>query len=143
MNTNLKYSIEPSLKQKIIESIANYLIAQKEGISIAYLFGSFITTESFSDIDLGVLTKMVVERPLNFEIELENELERIIGYPVDVRILNNAPLSFCQDVIRHGRAILDRDRNVRADFEGKVLKQYFDFSRFHRQYLAEVIDAPF
>ena len=118
------------------------MIGQREGISIAYLFGSFITGETFSDIDLGVLSERELERPLNFEIDLENELEKIIKYPVDIRILNGAPISFCQDVIRHGRVILDKDPVLRSDFEGKVLKQYFDFSRFRRRYVAEVINAP-
>jgi hypothetical protein len=142
MGAMLKRSIKHSQKLSIIEVISSYLIGQRGGISIAYLFGSFITGESFSDVDLGVLTESELERPLNFEIDLENELEKLIKYPVDVRILNGAPLSFCQDVIRHGRVILDRDPNLRSDFEGKVLKKYFDFSRFRRRYLAEVINAP-
>jgi predicted nucleotidyltransferase len=139
----LKHSLTHSQKQRIIERISTYLAAYKKDVYTAYLFGSFIKDDSFSDIDLGILNRIVLEKPLNFEIGLENQLEDIIIYPVDVRILNNAPISFCQDVIRHGSVILDRDPNARADFEGKVLKQYFDFSCFRRLYLAEVINAPF
>lgn len=138
----MKYSIESSQKLSIVEAISSCLTGQPEGISIAYLFGSFITVKSFSDIDLGILTHKELKRPLDFEIKLENELEKLTKYPVYVRILNGAPLCFCHEVIRDGRVILDREPSLRADFEGKVLKQYFDFFRFRRCYLAEVVNAP-
>lgn len=104
---------------------------------------SGIRAEFFSDIDPGVLTQMELDRPLDFEVELENELEKVTEYLVDLRALIRAPFSFCQDVIRHGKVILDRDPSLRSDFEGKVLEQYFDFSRFRRRYLVEVVNAPF
>jgi len=73
---------------------------------------------------------------------MECKLEKILGCPVDVRVLNYAPLSFCQNVIRQGKVVMDRNPDLRADFEGKVLKQYFDFAPFRRQYLQEVTNAP-
>jgi len=38
--------------------------------------------------------------------------------------------------------ILDSDPNIRADFEERILKKYFDFSRFRAQYLREACHAP-
>jgi predicted nucleotidyltransferase len=142
MDKKPRYAINNSQKKRIIEAISSYLTSQKKEISIAYLFGSFITEDHFSDIDLGILIYKSLAKPLSFEISLENELEMIAGFSVDARILKGAPLSFCREVIQHGRVILDRDPNFRSDFEGLVLKKYFDFSRFHRRYLAEVFDAP-
>lgn len=113
-----------------------------KSITTAYLFGSFIAADSFSDIDLGVIIKTDFANLMLFEFELENRLEKICSHPVDVRVLNRAPLSFCQNVIRHGKVILDRDPNLRADFEGNIRKQYFDFSRFRKQYLREAVNAP-
>lgn len=138
----MKRSIEPSQKQHIIKAISSYLLCQREDIFVAYLFGSFVTGKSFSDIDLGVLTRRELANPLSFEFDLENELEKVAKYQLDVRVLNSAPISFCQSVIRNAQIILDRDANLRSDFEGKILKQYFDFSRFRRRYLEEVINAP-
>ena len=85
---------------------------------------------------------MDLNSPLKFELGLKARLEDLINYPVDLRILNHAPLSFCQNVIRHGKVIIDKDPNLRAEFTGKVLKQYFDFSIFRKRYLNEVINAP-
>jgi predicted nucleotidyltransferase len=68
----LKHSIRYPQKLSIIEAISSYLIGQREGISIAYLFGSFITGESFLDIDLGVLTERELERPRRYLAEVVN-----------------------------------------------------------------------
>ena len=137
-----KHSLKPSEKEKTIEIISSHLLRLRKDITAAYLFGSFITLEVFSDIDLAFLTLSQPERPLALEFDLETELEKICNYSVDVRILNAAPLSFCQNVIREGRVIVDREPNVRSDFEGKILKLYFDFARFRSRYLAEVLNAP-
>ena len=138
----MKHSLKKPEKQDIIESLSSYLLRQRKDISVVYLFGSFISEESFSDIDLGILTQIEPMRILDFEFRLENQLEQIANHQIDVRFLNNAPISFCQNVIRNGQVILDRDSNLRSDFEGQVLKKYFDFSRFRLQYLAEVKNAP-
>ena len=137
-----KYTISKSKRVRIAGNISSYLEENLAGITTVYLFGSFAEDTPFSDIDLGVLIKNDLERAIFFEFELENRLEKIFRYSVDVRILNRAPLSFCQNVIRHGKVILDRDPNLRADFEGNIMKQYFDYSRFRKQYLKEAVNAP-
>lgn len=136
-----RHILDPGEKMKIQSVISAYLIKKYPQIQFAYLFGSFGKSASFSDIDLGIFCDPIVPDPLNFEIDLETQIENLIRYPVDVRILNGAPLSFVQDVIQNGRVIFDHKPDVRADFEGLVLKKYFDFSRFRRQYLAEVRNA--
>lgn len=138
----MKKNLEKSKKAEIIKKISSYLHQKYEEIIICYLFGSFMTEESFADIDVAVVTKKVPDNTLLFELELENRLEKIAIYPADVRIINQAPLSFCQNVIRNGKAIVDRDPNFRADFESSILKQYFDFLPFRKRYLQEVTNAP-
>ncbi|MBI9084260.1 MAG: nucleotidyltransferase domain-containing protein [Desulfobacterales bacterium] len=129
-------------KQLLIKAISEYLQTHMQDIAFAYLFGSFLQDSAFSDIDIGVFISGHIESPLDFELELESELENISKYQVDVRILNHAPLPFVQNVIKTGRVLFDHDPNLRADFEGLTLKKYFDFSRFRRHYLHEVINAP-
>ena len=138
----MKYSIKKPEYLRISKKISSYLAHKRKDITVAYLFGSFISEDHFSDIDLGILIGKKWVSVLDLEMELERELEQIVRYCVDARVLNNAPISFCQNVIRNGKLILDRDPNMRSDFEVNVLKQYFDFSRFRRRYLSEVIHAP-
>ena len=137
----MKHSLEHVQKESILEDIASALKWHGE-IILAYAFGSFIHSDNFSDIDIAVLTGEDTGSCLDFELNLEIEIEDIVNYPMDIRIINKAPLSFCQNVIRHGRIILERDASVRADFMGKILKEYFDFAPFRRRYLREVTNAP-
>jgi hypothetical protein len=137
-----KHSLQTDEKEKLVTEISFYLEKNFKEIVAVYLYGSFVTNLFFSDIDLGILTKNDFERTLNFELDLENKLEKIVKYSVDVRVLNRAPLSFSQNVIRQRKVILDKDPNLRADFEGQILKQYFDVAYFQRQYLQEVANAP-
>jgi predicted nucleotidyltransferase len=138
----VKRTLLKSSRKRLAAAIADRLIELRDDILTAYVFGSFVTEELFSDIDVGILTRIMPERPLMLEIDLENELEKITPCPVDVRVLNGAPLSFTQNVVRRGTVILDREPNLRADFEGMVLKKYFDFYPFRARYLSEVTDAP-
>ena len=81
------------------------------------LFGSFVTDKPFSDIDIGILLRESNRKTLNAELDIESQLEKIIKYPMDVRILNTTPLSFVRNVIKNGRLIIDIDPTFRTDFE--------------------------
>jgi predicted nucleotidyltransferase len=136
----MKHRLLKKEKQRLIISIIPLLVDQD--IIAAYLFGSFVASDAFRDIDVALLTEPTSADPLNLELRLENQLEESLKYPVDVRVINKAPISFCQNVFRTGEVILDRDPNKRADFEGRILKEYFDFAPYRRRYLQEVINAP-
>ena len=138
----MKHSLKNTEKEKIIQRISSCIFEQYDEIFTVYIFGSFISAQYFSDVDIAIIVVMDLSMPLEFELELENRLEKAIKFPVDVRILNQAPISFAQNVFRTGRVIIDKNPNMRADFESRVLKQYFDFSPFHQRYLQEVINAP-
>jgi uncharacterized protein len=137
-----KHRIKDYQRERVVNKISSYLVERHKEIIAVYLFGSFNAAEAFSDIDLAILADSPLDDPLFIEIDLETELEKIVKYRVDVRILNKAPLSFCREVIRSGIVIVDRRPNLRADFQGKILKQYSDFTPFRRRYLYEVVNAP-
>lgn len=132
----MKHSLTNIQKEKILKEITSAL-KRHDKIILAYIFGSFIDSHAFSDIDIGVLSAGKISSNLDYEFGLEIEIEDRVNYPIDVRVLNNAPLSFCQNVIRHGRIILEKDANLKADFMGQTLKKYFDFAPFRRRYLEE------
>lgn len=138
----MKHTLQKSEKEKVIKEISTCLSQRHKDIMTVYIFGSFMSARSFSDIDIGIVTVMDLSQPLDFELEMESQLEKAIKYPVDLRILNQAPISFSQNVFRTGRVIIDKNPNMRADFEGRILKQYFDFSPFLQRYLQEVTNAP-
>ena len=134
--------LSESEKEILIGEISSALGA-REHIQFAYIFGSFVSDEAFKDIDIGIFVSGdKTESPLEFEIKVERELEGLMHVPVDVRVLNNAPLSFVYNVLKAGVVALDRDPNLRADFEGLVFKKYFDFRHLRSEYLREITHAP-
>ena len=137
-----KKQISQQQKQSIIKGIASRL-KKRKNIIFAYIFGSFAQEEKFSDIDIGVfVSEKISQEPLNYEFDLEEEIQSFTHLPVDVRIINHAPLSFVYHVIKEGILIIDKDAGKRADFEGIIFKKYLDFAFFRRRYLKEVPNAP-
>ena len=119
------------------------ILKEKECVLFAYIFGSFASEESFNDIDVGVfISGERLNFPLRLELETERELEDTVRIPIDVRIINNAPLSFIYNVLKSGIVIVDSNKSLRADFEGLVYKKYFDFQHLRKEYLREIINAP-
>ena len=128
-------------RHAIFSRIAGFLSSQHSDILAAYVFGSFARREDFGDLDVAVLMEAPPEGALAFELKLERDLEKLMRLSVDVRILNSAPQPFQYNVIREGVVLVDRDPNRRAAFEGNVIKQYLDFSRFRSRCLKEVAHA--
>lgn len=109
-------------------------------IAFAYLHGSFVTSDRFRDVDIAVYYRATPVFPLNTELELETTLGRETGkYPVDVRVLNGAPVSFRYNVIKCGQPMVVNDEDARADFVEATLSSYFDFAPFRRMYLREAL----
>ena len=126
----------------LIERIAA-ILKTKEYILFAYIFGSFASEDSFKDIDVGIfISGKKLESPLKLELDMEGELEDTTHIPVDVRIINNTPLSFIYNILKNRIVIVDNNKSMRADFEGLVYKKYFDFQYLRREYLKEIINAP-
>ena len=141
MNKIKKHSITAPEKEEVVKTISANL-RQHEEIYAAYLFGSLVNGQSFGDIDLAILLQNEPENLLECELEFEIKLEELVKFSVDVRVINKAPVSFVQNVIRHGKVIIDSKPNIRSDFESYILRKYFDFSSFRRRYLTEVGNAP-
>jgi len=138
----MKQQIPESEKQEIFKQISSRLGKQKK-IVFAYIFGSFVSEKKFSDIDIGIfIANKKGINTLNFELRMENEINSIVRFPVDVRIINDAPISFVYHVIKEGILIKDDAPSLRADFEGMIFKKYLDLAFFRKQYLREVINAP-
>ncbi len=126
-------------KEDIIKNIKEILIDKKE-ILFVYIHGSFVNEEYFNDIDIGVYLESLPPSPLEYELSLEAELiDKIRGYIFDIRILNNAPLSFRYNVIKYGILLFAHDDDLRSEFQEKTVINYLDFLPFRKRYLKEVL----
>lgn len=135
-----KHYINNYEKEKIFEAIKYFLTSMPE-IIFAYVHGSFTEQKGFGDIDIAVYLKEenLNDKIINYEIELEIKLEEKLKYPVDVRVLNTAPLSFQYHTIKSGVLLFEKDGDIRVEFQIKTLDFYFDFAPFRKQYLKEVL----
>ena len=134
----MKHHLNQVNKEKLLSAISQYFDSAHPNIAFVYVFGSFIKEKSFADIDLGICLFNDPDNALETELNLEFEIEKRVQYPIDARILNGAPNTFVYNVIRTGKLIVDRDPDYRADFNGQMLKAYFDFACFRRRYLKDI-----
>ncbi|GAB6101043.1 nucleotidyltransferase domain-containing protein [Thermococcus atlanticus] len=123
------YSIGEHEKGRIKRLIKEFLMGREE-VLFAYLHGSFLSGP-FRDIDIAVYTDG--ERDVFYELELEERL----GFPVDVRVLNNAPISFIFKVPK-GELLFSRDEEKRCDFESRTMGDYHDFQYYLNAYRREI-----
>jgi hypothetical protein len=137
---NKYFYISMEDRETIIVSINDFL-KRISGLKFAYVHGSFIGDEKFHDIDVAAYLELMPDSALQIELDLETEISKIIvEYPIDVRILNVAPLSFRYNVIKDGKAVAVNDDDARSDFEEATLSNYFDFAPFRKLYLQEALD---
>ena len=124
-----KHTVSRKQRDEIQKGIADVL---KDGgdIMFAYLHGSFLEG-AFQDIDVAVyLPRTTGKRDaLKYELRLERELKENTGFPVDVRILNYAPLSFRFNVIKNGVLLFSKNEETRCDFENLIDFYPFDLLR--------------
>ena len=138
---NRHYEIPADEKRAIVGEIKDYLQSRPD-ILFAYLHGSFFSGGRFRDIDLAVYLKPPFSSALQVELEMEAELSKgVKRHPVEVRVLNQAPLSFRYNVIKNGESIVVVDDDLRCDFMEATLSQYFDFAPFRKMYLKEVLGS--
>lgn len=107
-----------------------YFAAQSQ-VLVAYLFGSQATGKagSLSDLDTAVLLKgnPSDRECLGVRLELVGGLMSLLHTnDVDVAILNQVSLVMRYQVLRTGRVVYCRDRQVMIDFRVRTLNKYFD-----------------
>lgn len=124
-------------KDVIIERIRVFFSEQPEIIA-SLLFGSF-TEDQFRDIDIGLFLDPSFPPPRYYEQRLERELSNLAHFPVDVGILNTAPVRFVYQVLKKQNIIMCKNMNAFSSFESKVLREYFDYAYYLNRYRKEVL----
>ena len=129
-------------KNNVVPLLTDNLKERTE-LDFAYIHGSFLNEEEFGDIDIAVYlikdATLPKESVTKFEIDMEIQLEKLTGYPVDVRIINSSPLSFCYNVIKSGKLLFTRNEDSQTDFVERTIIAYIDFVPYRKRYLKEVL----
>lgn len=106
-----------------------------QGVAFAYLFGSHATgtATARSDVDVAVHLAASPDDRIAAAACLAGVLERASGLgPIEVVVLNDAPLSLAGRVREHGRVIHSTDEVARVRWDSLTARQYHDF-RIHEE----------
>jgi len=122
---------------KMNEKISE-ILNRERNILFAYIFGSYARKEARkgSDIDIAIFLRnpSVIEKDPKFEVRLALKIEKVLRKPIDVRILNDKPLTFINQVLKHGKLLFSRNEKERINFEVKMFDLYLDFSYLMKEY---------
>ncbi len=114
-----------------IETRLRDFFAQAEGpeIAAAWLFGSVArgTPRPGSDVDVGILYTDEPPRTLaGLGLDLEGDLERLLDLPVQVVVLNRAPVDLIVRVLRDGKLLFEGNVSKRVRFEVRSRMEFWD-----------------
>lgn len=132
-------STEEALVPEIKETLVAHLQGRPE-ICFAILYGSAAEGGPFRDLDIALWVdrRLVPEsHDLDYAFDLADELERVVPYPVDVRVINDAPLPFRYNV-SHGTKLVVNDDELFYTFLERTWDEYFDFEPVLLQYLRDL-----
>jgi len=111
--------------------------AERKGIAAAYLFGSVArgTARPGSDVDVGILYSEEPPATLKgLSLDLEGDLEDLLELPVQLVVLNRAPVDLVIRVLRDGKLLVDRDHSKRVHFEVKSRFEFWDLEPYLKMY---------
>lgn len=133
------YKLSQEEKKEIKNNLSS-LLSNKDEIIFAYIHGSFIDAYWFRDLDIAVYLdeNKLEKRALDYELSLSVELEKALKLPVDIKILNYAPLSFRYKATK-GEKIFSRDEEIRYTFLEETWHCYLDFAPVEKEFMNEVI----
>jgi predicted nucleotidyltransferase len=103
----------------------------------AYVYGSWARGEAApdSDVDVGVVLKNAPpSRLLGPDASLRGDPEDALGRPLDLVVLNRAPVDLIHRVLRDGVLLADHDPTARIHFEVRARNEYFDLLPYLQEY---------
>lgn len=109
------------------------------GVRTAYIFGSTVTGHGWKAAqDLDVAVVFAAGYRLEDGERLREELERSLGTPVDVVVLNEVSPLLWYEVLRNGQLIWCADDDERVEREVRSLKQYYDLEPQRRRLAIDI-----
>ena len=127
--------LSPGLK----ETLARCLAGRPE-IRFALLYGSAAEGTSFRDLDIAVYVERKSVPPARdwaYAFALADDISSVVPYPVDVSVINDAPLPFRYNVSR-GIPLVANDDDALGVFLERTWDEFLDFRPVAMRYLEEL-----
>lgn len=123
-----------------IEGTLRAVLEAEGRVRLAYVYGSVLLRPDFRDVDVAVWAPEADRMPAGPRERwlgaLGGRLERCLTprRPLDLRLLNRAPVQFQYAVVRQGRLLLARSEIERVRFEATAASLALDLSVGLREY---------
>lgn len=125
------------LRRRLRSELESY-----QEILFAYLHGSFLDEGlPYQDVDVAIYldpTRVTYQDLFEYEMTLSVDLTLDLRVPVDIHVLNEAPLGFQHNVLYRGELLFSRDDECLTNLIEKVGLAYMEFAYHVREYLREV-----
>ncbi|RLE99163.1 MAG: sugar transporter [Thermoprotei archaeon] len=111
-------------RRRLLEKVAEALKERTE-LLLAVAHGGFIEAPVFRDLDLAVYTggRVPPGEWFMYADDLEEELRGVVGFAVDVQVLDYAPPSFRYSALARGVVLLERVPGLRAILLAHALEE--------------------
>ncbi|HXW05950.1 MAG TPA: nucleotidyltransferase domain-containing protein [Vicinamibacterales bacterium] len=123
------YELDPGGREAVLDRLRTILAAGQD-VAFAYVHGSFMHGGPFRDIDVAVWT--MPGAPRDLDIALGARLTRRAGYPVDVRVVDRAPLGFVFHALR-GHPLVVHDEPRLVELIERTARAYHDQAPLSRR----------
>lgn len=119
-------------KEKILKKIEKFF-RKFRWVKACIVFGSFITRSYFEDIDIAIVTR----RKLSFErlAEIALQLEKEIGFEVDLKLFSELEDSLKFEVLRKGKVLFGSKSFVHYKYD--FVRKYLDFVEWWKAWIRQ------
>lgn len=136
--------MEKEKRQEIIEKTKE-ILAKKEEVVFAFVFGSFLNSPSFHDIDFGIYIKGINKDEFSdYELKVSREIadECSLSFDIfEVKILNFAPIPFLNNIFNKGKLLFSRDYKLLTDLIENTSFDVISNEHIAYQSLKELVPA--
>lgn len=132
-----KLSAEEKLE---LLNILKEKLEHDDGIAFAYVHGGFMERDMFRDVDVTVWIKDV-NKAFYYAVDFSAKLEANVGLPMDVQVLNQAPLPFRYHVFTRGMLLFSKDEKLRLKIADETTREYLDLKTLREKTTTTVLDA--
>lgn len=118
MSINEYLFLDQNKRQEIKEKIKQILFKEKD-VVFAFIFGSFLSSSSFRDIDVAVYTHGIKKGDIfDYELKISKEIADGCDLTFDifeVKVLNFAPNSFLNNIFNRGQLLFSKNYQLLSD----------------------------
>ena len=128
VDPEFKYYELPAEERISIINLLRERLRCVDDILFAYVHGSFIEGKIFRDVDVAVWIESE-EKAFYYTVDFSAKLEVEVSIPIDVHVLNEAPLPFKYHVLMQGKLLFSKDEKLRFRVIDETVRKYIDLKK--------------